>query len=452
MKKIQADILIIGAGPAGLVLAATASENYPDKQIVIVKEFEKNQVPCGIPYVFGKSLNDIEKNAMPCGGDVANISKVIDKVTSIDIKAKVAYASEHTFEFDKLIFATGSIPFVHCNFQNALALENVFTLSKEYKEVSRLKNFIADKKKITIIGTGFIGVELAEQLRDLEKDVTIVGGGHILANSFDKNMALKAEKIMLKKGINLSLGQHAKGVVSIEKSATAVELEDGTTIDSEVIILATGYKPNTELAKDAGLDLSKYGGIWTDEYMRTKNRDIFAVGDCCNRRDFITRDHSKVMLASTSAAEARVAGSSLYGLKNLKGFDGTIAIFSTIIGECAFASAGVTEARAIKENIDFAAGFFEGMNRHPATIADATKQSVKLIAMKSSGQIIGGQVVGSKEAGEIVNIIGLAIEAGLTVHNIISLQVATQPLLTAAPTTYPIIKAAQNCLKSMIKY
>jgi NADH oxidase (H2O2-forming) len=171
------------------------------------------------------------------------------------------------------------------------------------------------------------------------------------------------------------------------------------------------------------------------------------VGDCSGRRDFITRDPSKVMLASTSAAEARVAGSSLYSLKNLKGFNGTIAIFSTMIGNFAFASAGVTEQRAQSENIEYVTGFFEGMNRHPGTIGDASKQSVKLIAMKNSGQIIGGQVIGSKEAGEIINIIGLAIEARLTVHNIISLQVATQPLLTAAPTTYPIVKAAQNCLK-----
>jgi pyruvate/2-oxoglutarate dehydrogenase complex dihydrolipoamide dehydrogenase (E3) component len=181
--------------------------------------------------------------------------------------------------------------------------------------------------------------------------------------------------------------------------------------------------------------------------MRTKNKDILAIGDCSGRRDFITRNPSKVMLASTSAAEARVAGGNLYSIKNLKGFNGTIAIFSTMIGNRAFASAGVTEARAKEENIEYSAGFFEGMNRHPGTIPDASKQSVKLITMKNSGQIIGGQVIGDKEAGEIINIIGLAIEAQLTVHNIISLQIATQPLLTAAPTTYPIVKAAQNTLK-----
>ena len=447
MNKIKTDILIIGAGPAGLVAAATASENYPEKQITIVKEFEKAQVPCGIPYVFGDTLGEVEKNAMPCGGDVPNITKIVDTVVKIDGKNKTAEAKENIFEFDKLIFATGSIPFVHKNLEPYLEYENVFTVDKTYDEVKRLKEYILDKNKVVVIGTGFIGVELAEQLKESNKDVTIVGGRHILANSFDEDMAIKAEEIMKEKGIRLALGQHANMINTSGSLAKGVELCDGTTIDADVIILATGYQPNTSLAKEAGLELSRYGGIWTDEYMRTHNKDIFAVGDCSGRRDFITREPSKVMLASTSAAEARVAGSSLYGLKNLKGFNGTIAIFSTMIGDCAFASAGVTQQRADDEDIEYTIGYFEGMNRHPGTIPDAQKQSVKLISMKNSGQIIGGQVVGGKEAGEIINIIGLAIEAELTVHNIITLQVATQPLLTAAPTTYPIVKAAQNALK-----
>ncbi|MEA3354131.1 MAG: FAD-dependent oxidoreductase [Campylobacterota bacterium] len=447
MENLKTDILIIGAGPAGLVAAATASENYPDKQITLVKEFERGQVPCGIPYVFGDLLGDVEKNAMPCGGDIPNIKKIVDKVIKVDIENKRVDGENHIFEFEKLIFATGSIPFVHKNLQNSLECENVFTVHKSYDEVKKLKNYLENKQKVVVIGTGFIGVELAEQLQDASKEVTIIGGRHILANSFDEDMAVKAQEIMVQKGIKLALGQHASQIVSSNNKAKYVELCDGSKIEADVIILATGYQANTSLAQEAGLKLSRYGGIWTDEYMRTKNKDIFAIGDCCGRRDFITRDPSKVMLASTSAAEARVAGGSLYSLKNLKGFNGTIAIFSTMIGNRAFASAGVTQKRADDENIEYNVGYFESMNRHPGTIPDASKQSVKLISMKNSGQIIGGQVIGDKEAGEIINIIGLAIEAELTVHNIISLQVATQPLLTAAPTTYPIVKAAQNSLK-----
>nr|WP_321268597.1 FAD-dependent oxidoreductase [uncultured Sulfurimonas sp.] len=448
MNNITTDILIIGAGPAGLVAAATANANYPDKQITLIKEFEKAQVPCGIPYVFGKILGDVEKNAMPCGGDVKNISKIVDKVISVDTQNKTATATNHNISFDKLIFATGSIPFVHKNFIDSIELANVFVVEKSYDEVKRLQEYLEDKKRVIIVGTGFIGVEIACELSNIGKDVTIVGGSHVLAGSFDEDMAINAQEIMKSLNVKLALGQHADRIIQENNMAKSIELCDGTILEADVIILATGYQPNTSIAAKAGLKLARYGGIWVDEYMRTKNKDILAIGDCCGRRDFITRDPSKVMLASTSAAEARVAGNNLYSIKTLKGFNGTIAIFSTMIGNRAFASAGVTESRAKEENIEYSVGFFEGMNRHPGSIPDASKQSVKLITMKNSGQIIGGQVIGDKEAGEIINIIGLAIEAQLTVHNIISLQVATQPLLTAAPTTYPIIKAAQNTIKN----
>lgn len=448
MKTVQTDILIIGAGPAGLVAANTAQENYPDKKITIIKEFEKAQVPCGIPYVFGKHLEDVTKNAMACGGGNESLEIVVARVKKVDIEKKIATTADANYSFEKLVLATGSIPFVHKSFEDALALENVFTMGKSYDEVESLKKYVADKQKIIVIGTGFIGVELATELADSGKEVTIVGGRHILAGAFDEDMAMQAEEIMQEKGVRLALGQHAQGVIQKDGKASGIALCDGSNIDTQVVILATGYKPNTALAKDAGLLLNNYGAIWVDEYMRTKNKDIFAIGDCCGRRDFITRDSSKVMLASTSAAEARVAGNSLYNLKTLKGFNGTIAIFSTMIGNRVFASAGVTEASAKEENIDCVSGFFEGLNRHPGTMPDASKQSVKLIAMRNSGQIIGGQVIGDKEAGEMINIIGLAIEAELTLYNLISLQVATQPLLTAAPTNYPIVKAAQKALKA----
>lgn len=447
MTTHHTDILVIGGGPAALVCVSTALENFPDKKITVIKEDEKSLVPCGIPYIFGKTLGNSDKNTMSCGGPMAEIINiVIDTVTSVDIESKTAYAKEHTITFDKLIFATGSIPFVHKNFEDALPLENVFTIEKHKDKIDALKKYLDDKQRVIVVGTGFIGVEMALELRSVGKEVTIIGGRHILADSFDVDMAILAEEIMKNEGVHLALGQHVSHIVQENGRATCVELCDGSCIDGDVIILATGYQPNTAIAAAAGLKLARYGGIWVDEYMRTKNKDIFAVGDCSGRRDFITRDPSKVMLASTSASEARVAGNSLYGLKYLKGFNGTIAIFSTMIGNRVFASAGVTEARAKKENIDYIVGFFEGLNRHPGTIPDASKQSVKLIALRSSGQIIGGQVIGDKEAGEVINIIGLAIEAELTAHHLVSLQVATQPLLTAAPTTYPIIKAAQQII------
>ena len=447
MQHLTTDILVIGGGPAAMVMVSTALDNYPDKSITVIKKEKQSLVPCGIPYIFGTTLGSSDKDAMTCGGPMAEaINLVVDEVIEIDINEKTLKAHEHTVRFDKLVFATGSIPFVHSNFEDALALENVFIIEKDKQAIDALKDYMATCKHVIVVGSGFIGVEIAEQLRSVEKEVTLVGGRHILAGSFDTDMAKEAEAIMRDKGIHLALGQHATHVTKEGTHATGVALKDGSVIKGDVIVMATGYQPNTALAAAAGLKLARYKGIWVDEYMRTRNKDIFAIGDCAGRRDFISRDPSKVMLASTSAAEARVAGLSLYGLKYLKGFNGTIAIFSTMIGNRAFGSAGLTEAQAKKENIDCVVGYFEGKNRHPATIPDASTQSVKLIALRGSGQIIGGQVIGDKEAGEMINIIGLAIEAELSAHHLVSLQVATQPLLTSAPTTYPIVKAAEKIL------
>jgi pyruvate/2-oxoglutarate dehydrogenase complex dihydrolipoamide dehydrogenase (E3) component len=444
MTKIETDILIIGGGPAASVTAMTAKSNYPDKKITVIKEHKTGLVPCGIPYIFGTTLGDSEKDAMPCGGKSTGIDILIGKIESVDIEAKVAVSKEYQVTFEKLIFATGSVPFVPKSFRDTLHLKNVFTIDKSKEKIDLLKAYLDDKKKVVVVGTGFIGVEMATELASVGKEVTLVGSScHILKNSFDKELASQAEDIVKNQGIDIVQGVAASGIVEKDGIAAGLKLCDDKVIDGEVFILATGYQPNTELAKNAGLKLARYGGIWVDEYMRTRNKDIFAVGDCSGRRDFITRDPSNIMLASTSSSEARVAGSSLYKIKYMKGFNGTIAIFSTMIGDTAFASAGVTEVQAENENIDYIAGTFSGVNRHPSTIPDAQKQSVKLIAMKHSGRIIGGQVVGGKEAGEIINIIGLAIESELTVYNLISLQVATQPLLTAAPTTYPIVKAAE---------
>ena len=441
------DIVVIGGGPAAMVLASTALENYPDKKITIIKIEEIGQVPCGIPYVFGKTLGSSDKNAMACGGPITNkVDIKVDTVTKVDFSTKTVYSNKYTIVYDKLVFATGSIPFVHKNFEHTLNFDNVFTISKYKDDIDKIKNYIENKKNIIIIGTGFIGVEMATELKSVNKNVTIIGGRRILANSFDEDLAIQAEDIMIGLGINLSLGQHASKVIEKDNIATAIELCDGTIIEGDAIILCTGYKPNTILAEESGLKDTMYGGIWVDEYMKTTQKDVFAIGDCSGRRDSITRNPSKVMLASTSAAEARVAANSLYGLQYLKGFSGTIAIFSTMIGDKVFASAGVTEAQAKKENIDYVVGSFEAMNRHPATIPDSSKQSIKLVALRSSGQIIGGQIIGDKEAGEIINIIGLTIEAKLTAHHLISLQVATQPVLTPAPTMYPLIKAAQQIL------
>jgi len=446
VKKITCDVLIIGGGPAGGVCAVTAKMNYPEKKILVVREMEVQMVPCAIPYVFGPTLGCSDKNVASCAkAEELGIETIIGKIEDVHVAKKIARTETEEIHFEKLVFATGSVPFVHASLQEALTLEGVFTVPKNKMFIDKAKSYIDTVSDVVVVGTGFIGIEMAMELKESGKNVTVVGGSkHILKASFDAEVAMQAEEILLAHGVTFIGEDRVLKVLNKNggNCVDAVELKSGKIIDTQAVVLATGYKPNTALAVKAGISLEHYGGIWVDEYMRTENPDIFAVGDCSARRGFISKIPSKVMLASTSAAEGRVAGSSLFGLKYLKGFSGTIAIFSTMVGNTAFSSAGITEVEARKNGGEVVVGTFTGINRHPGTIPGAHKQFVKLIAMSHSGQIIGGQVVGGNETGEMINLIGLMIETNMTIYQVMFMQVATQPMLTAAPTNYPVVMAA----------
>jgi len=204
-----------------------------------------------------------------------------------------------------------------------------------------------------------------------------------------------------------------------------------------------GYLPNSDLAKKSGVYVDESGFIAVDEYMRTHEKDIFAIGDCAQKRDFITRKRVPTMLASTACAEARIAGMNLFDIRVLKTFSGTIGIYSTAIGEYAFGTAGITEKRALEEDISVVTGLFEGIDHHPGNLPETQKQTVKLIAAKYSGIILGGEVIGGKSSGELTNVIGIAIQNRITVNSLLVSQIGTHPCLTASPAAYPLIKAAE---------
>ena len=207
--------------------------------------------------------------------------------------------------------------------------------------------------------------------------------------------------------------------------------------------------PNSKLASEAGLDLARGKGVWVDEYMRTRDPDIFAVGDGALKRDFYTHKETSVMLASTATAEARIAGANLYQLKVVRENKGTIAIYSTYIDGKVLGSAGLTESTARQEGFEIVTGMTATTDKHPATLPGASHIQVKLIFSMTSGIILGGQVAGGVSCGEIINLIGVAIQKRMSLAELETMQMATHPYLTAAPTVYPIVLAAQDASKHM---
>lgn len=226
-------------------------------------------------------------------------------------------------------------------------------------------------------------------------------------------------------------------------------MNNGKVIETDAVILSLGYTPNTKLAKQMGLEINELGFIKTDQYKRTTKADIFAVGDCSEKRDFSTGKLSRVMLASTACAEARVAGLNLYSLSTISTFRGTIGIYSTSIGNSAYGVAGLTEDAAKDEGFDVVSASFTGMDTHPGCLDHTHKQTVKLIVSKKNGVILGGEAMGGRSVGELTNVIGFAIQNNMTINNLLVAQIGTHPMLTASPAGYPLIKAAEMVARQL---
>jgi NADPH-dependent 2,4-dienoyl-CoA reductase/sulfur reductase-like enzyme len=440
----QTDVLIIGGSAAGMVAAVTGKFSWPEKKFILVKKQKEMMVPCGIPYIFG-TLEGSAQNIMPVDPMLAKsgVESIVGEVTAIDTKSKTAsLADGETIQYVKLVIATGSMP-VMPRWLKGGEKKNVFVIPKDKVYLDAMLQTIQQCKKIVVIGAGFIGVEFADELSKRGYQVTLVEKlPNILGAAFDVELSDQIHTLLTQRGVNVITGNGIRQVIG-QDHVEGVELEQGEIIEADAVILSMGYKPNTELAKNSGIYIDEDNFIAVDEYMRTHEPDIFAIGDCAQKRDFITRKRVSTMLASTACAEARIAGMNLYNLNVVKTFSGTIAIYSTAIGETGFGTAGVTEARAREEGIETLTGLFEGVDRHPGNLPDAHKQTVKLISAAQSGVIIGGEVIGGLSAGELTNVIGLAIETRITVNSLLTSQIGTHPCLTASPAAYPLIKAAE---------
>ena len=443
------DVIIIGGSASGVVAAVTGRNAYPEKSFLMIRKEKYAIVPCGIPYIFG-SLYSTEKDLL--SNEVFeknNIDVKIDEVISIDITKKTCTTKDKTvFQYDKLVLATGSEAKVPSWISGA-DKENVFIIPKDKVYLDNLSKQLEKTKKIITIGGGFIGVETSDELRKIGKQVTIIEKlPHILGAAFDDEICEEVEKTLERRDVGFRTGIGVSKIVGDTK-AEGVELENGEVINADAILLTVGYEPNTKLASENGLSLNEKGFIKVDEYMHTDNHDVMAVGDCAEKRDFITRKISTTMLASTACAEARIAGMNLFKLSAMKTFSGTIAIFSTVLGDTGFGVAGVTEKTALREQFDVVAGSFTGVDKHPGTMPDAHKQTVKIIAAREGGLVLGGEVIGGMSTGELTNLLGFIIQNKMTVNNILTAQIGTHPLVTAPPTAYPLIKAAEVVAKKL---
>lgn len=445
---MKSDVVIIGGSAAGLMAAVTLKKRTPEKSVTVIRNVEKTPVPCGIPYIYG-IMGAVAKDLIP---DQGFIDQGIDirqnNVIGIDrAKKEVVLDSGERIAYNKLIIGTGSKPFVPP--LPGIDKGNVYSISKDPEYLQQIYSALEPAKNVVVIGGGFIGVEMAEQIMAMgekagsKKSVTIVEMlPRCLMLACEEEFCVEIEKELVNLGITIKTDCQAQELTG-EESVTGVKLADGETLKADVVIIGIGAQANIGLAQECGLDADPRAGIKVDEYMQTSDSDIFAAGDCASKFSSITGEPSGIRLASVACCEGMIAACNLYEKKRKT--LGALGAFSTVVGKRAVAAAGLSSKAAADAGIDFIVGEVTAPNRHPGHLPGSIPDmKIKLIFRKDNGVVIGGHVSGGEAAADMVNIVAIAIQAHLTAEQMAIMQYATHPLLTSSPLSYHVMLAAEN--------
>ncbi len=407
-------------------------------------------VPCGIPYVFG-TLMKPENNLIPDAVYEKNdIKLVIGELSSID-RAKKTLTTKDGEEigYDKLVLALGSNPLVPPI--PGVEKENVFAIQKDVPYIQGVLDKLDGSKNLVIVGCGFIGIEFAEECQKRKKDLNIKIV-EMLKNClqlvFDEEFCVKCEEILKEKGIEVMLDEKVQSIGG-NKKVESISLSSGKNIDADIVILGIGAKANSEIGKNAGLEIGPTGGFAVNRYMQTSDDDIFACGDCAEKVSFFDGKSTGLKLASIASMEARIAGANLFGPSRAN--MGVIGIFSTILGDISFAGAGMTETSARENGYAIIVGESEAVNRHPGGMPGSANMKVKLIFEAGTRVLIGGQVIGATSGGELINAISACLHQRMTADDIATFQMGTHPALTASPIAYQLVNAADIAIASLKK-
>jgi len=393
-------------------------------------------IPCGIPYIFGTVCSP-EKNLVPDSVlEKNNIDLIIGEAEEIEKEQKVVkIKGSEDVKYEKLIITTGSLP-VEPPIEG-FGKENSFVIKKDVAYLSNMLEKINKSKNMVIIGGGFIGIEFADECqKDRDIKISIVEMlPHCLMLTFSESTCMMAEDLMKGKGVGIFSGEKVESIVGNEK-VEGIKLASGKTIEAD-----------SKIAEQSGIEINQKGAIVVDRYMQTSEKDIFSCGDCCEKFSFFNKKPCNLMLASVATNEARIAAANLYKINRIN--EGVIGTFSTVIGETALARAGMSVNEAEENGYDIVVGTAEAPNCHPGCMPCSSNLKVSLVFEKGSGIILGGELVGAKSGGELINLIGGCIHEKMIASHMAIFQMGTHPALTASPIAYQISNAAEIAVKKL---
>lgn len=427
MKKV----LIIGGVAGGASTAARLRRHSEEDRIIM---FEKGPhvsfSNCGLPYHLSGMISEVEKLVLMSPQKFLaqyNIeARVNSEVIEIDRKNKEVVVKDgvtkktYRESYDKLVLSMGAKPIVP-KFEG-LDSVNIFTI-RNVVDINRLNLFVKERKdkKITVIGGGFIGIEAAENLREAGYEVALIEAADQILKIFDYDMVQRLQKEMYDKGVELIVGD------KVEKfKKNCVVLESGKVIISEVVVLAIGVAPDTELAVKAGIELGKTGAVKTDNNYMTNDRDIYAVGDMIEVYSPLFNDYFKLSLAGPAQKQARAVADHINGrVVDNRGYIG-----SSVIKVFDFngASTGLTEslikARGMSLN-------YETIEIIPSDkvglMPNANPMYFKLIFEVPTGRVLGAQAIGKGNVDKRIDVIASVIKFGGTIEDLKDLELCYAP-------------------------
>ena len=430
-------IIIIGGVAGGATAAARIRRLNENAEIII---FERSgyisYANCGLPYYIGGIIEDREDLTLQTPEGFYRRfrikAKVCHEVTDIDTKNKTVFVTDlktgtrFTESYDKLILSPGAKPVVPDFY---IESERTFTL-RTVEDTLKIRAFIEQKqpKTAVVIGGGFIGLEMAENLTELGIKTTIVQRGNHLLPTVDCDMASFIHASFRYHGIQLLLNSSTEKM-SMTGDKVSLTLADGQQISADMVVLAVGVTPENTLAKKAGLELGFKGAIKVNAKMETSAPDIYAVGDAVQVKHFVTEQDAVISLAGPANKQGRIAADNICGLMSeYKGSQGSsvIKLFDMTV-----ATTGINEQQAEASGYECEKVILT-QNSHAGYYPNATAMTLKLIFEKEGFKILGAQIVGYDGVDKRIDVIATAIRAGLTADELKELDLAYAPPYSSA--------------------
>lgn len=422
-------IVIVGGVAGGMSAATRLRRLMEDAEIVV---FEKGPfvsfANCGLPYYVSGEIAERDQLLVQTPEalrarfdlDVRPMHEVVEIIPQ-ERKVRVRHEQDVLEEsYDKLILSPGAKPFIPA-IKGIDQAENVFSL-RNLPDLDRIMAAITDQtKQAVVIGAGFIGLEMAENLSKRGVQVTIVEKAPHVLPPLDEEMAATVQNELLKQGVKVVTAQSA---VAFEDQGKKVILEDDTELASDLTILSVGVQPENTIAEKAGLELGLRGGIVVNEQYQTSDPNIYAVGDAIVVKQQITGEDALISLASPANRQGRQAADAIAGLdRKNKGSIGTAIVR---VFDLAAASTGLSERGAKQAGLEVSVVHVAGKD-HAGYYPGATDITLKLVFNAKTGEIYGAQGVGAKGIDKRIDILATAIKGGLTIFDLPELEFTYAP-------------------------